>query len=98
MWLTIITTTAAIEKILSHDLRVGFIAAARDLQVKLATGLLAPTQSKIAAQLIFNFYVDAVLTGVFVALVWIIIIDIIRICWRAIASNKIGILNETSYI
>jgi carbon starvation protein len=35
-----------------------------------------------APQLIFNQRLDAVLVGFFAVLMWIIIFDMIRVCWR----------------
>ncbi len=81
-WLAIVTTTAAWVKIFSPEPRVGFIAAANALQHKLDTGVLPAAQQAVAPQLIFNQHLDAWLAGFFAVLLWIIIADMLRLCWR----------------
>ncbi|MFC3908888.1 carbon starvation CstA family protein [Legionella dresdenensis] len=87
LWLLIITTTAAWEKVTSDDIRIGFLAAANDLSGKLAVGMLSPEKSSIASQLIFNLKLDACLTIAFIALLWMIVFDMLRISalhiWRS---------------
>lgn len=94
-WLTIITTTAAIEKIFSADVRIGFISAAKNMQEQLAAGVLSPLKSNIAQQLILNFYVDATLTFIFLILVWVVLLDTLRIWWRYLTGKKLSPSNET---
>lgn len=72
-WLAFITTWAAGEKLFSADPRVGFLAAARDLADKLAAGVLPPEKAAVAPQLIFNQQLDAVLTALFVCVLWTVI-------------------------
>jgi carbon starvation protein len=81
-WLTVITTAAAWEKVTSPDPRVGFIAAANQLADKLASGILPPAQAEVAPQLIFNQRLDAVLALLFTAILYVVIADMLRVCWR----------------
>ena len=60
-WLAIITTTATWQKVVSPDVRIGFLAAADQLADKLAAGTLSPEQAAVAPQLIFNQRLDAAL-------------------------------------
>ncbi|HVY23546.1 MAG TPA: carbon starvation CstA family protein [Steroidobacteraceae bacterium] len=96
-WLAIVTTSAAYEKIFSSQPRIGFIAAADALKEKLAAGLLPAAQAKVAPQLIFNQQLDAVLAGLLAILVWVIILDTLRVCWRA-ANGVVAPGSETPYI
>jgi carbon starvation protein len=79
-WLVTVTTTASLQKILSADPKLGFFAAARDLSDKLAAGLLPAERAAAAPQLVFNQQLDGWLTAFFLALVWIVVLDMIRSC------------------
>ena len=81
-WLSIVTTVAAYEKIFSSDIRVGFMASANDLAAKLASGALPPEKAAVAPQLIFNQQLDTWLTAFFVIVLWVVIIDMLRVAYR----------------
>jgi carbon starvation protein len=83
-WLAIITTTATWQKIVSPDVRVGFLAAAEQLADKLASGALPPEQAAVAPQLIFNQRLDAALAMLLTAILWVVIADTIRVSWRVV--------------
>ena len=96
-WLVIITTTAAYEKIFSSDIRVGFFAAANDLSTKLAAGILPPEKAAVAPQLIFNQHLDAYLTLFFVVVLWVVLLDMLRLCVRYLAGKPVAALSETPH-
>jgi carbon starvation protein len=79
IWLIIVTTTAAYQKIFSQDIRVGFLAAARDLTDKINTGLIEDTKISITHQLIFNQKLDAFITLFLLIILWTVVIDMLRI-------------------
>jgi carbon starvation protein len=83
-WLAIVTTAASWEKVVSDDVRVGFLAAANQLADKLAAGALSEAQAAVAPQLIFNQRLDAALTVLLCAILWIVIADSVRVCWRVV--------------
>jgi carbon starvation protein len=83
-WIAIVTSTAAWQKVTSDNPRLGFFAAANDLATKLAAGLLPPDKAAVAPQLIFNQRLDAWLTVFFTVVLWIVIIDMLRIASRAL--------------
>jgi len=83
-WLAFITTVASWEKVVSDDVRVGFLAAANQLADKLAAGTLSEAQVAVAPQLIFNQRLDAVLTVFLCVILWIVIADTARVCWRVV--------------
>lgn len=97
IWLTIITTSAAWEKITSSDVRIGLIAAADDLAAKLAAGVLPLEKAASAPQLIFNQRLDAVLIIFFVCMLWLIVLDMIRICARYLNGKPVPPLSEVSH-
>ncbi len=97
-WLLIITTSAAWEKLFSPELRIGFLAHARDLSGKLAAGFLSPGQAAKAPQLIFNDYLDAGLTALFLAVSWILAADTLRVCGLILARKPHPPLSESPHI
>jgi carbon starvation protein len=81
-WLAIVTTSAAWQKIVSPDVHIGFLAAAADLAAKLSAGTLSAERAAVAPQLIFNQRLDAALTVLFTAILWLVILDMARVCVR----------------
>jgi carbon starvation protein len=97
LWLTILTSTAVYEKVSSDNPRLGFFAAADDLSQKLASGVLPPEKAAVAPQLIFNQQLDAWLALLFAALLWIIILDMLRMASRHLRGLPVPASNETPY-
>ena len=81
-FLALVTTSATWEKVVSDDVRVGFLAAAGKAASQLAAGALPPAQAAVAPQLIFNQRLDAVLAVFLTATLWVVIIDTARACLR----------------
>jgi carbon starvation protein len=97
-WLVIVTSTASYQKIFSEDLRVGFFAAANHLSTQLAAGTLSASKAAVAPQLIFNQHLDAYLTMFFVAVLWIMIINMLTIAWRHLNGKLLLSSSETAYV
>ncbi len=89
LWLIIITNCAAWEKLTSPDLRVGFFSAANDMATKLASGALPAEKAAIAPQLIFNLHLDGYLTIFFVVLLWLIVLDMLRMASRFLLGQTV---------
>jgi carbon starvation protein len=98
LWLLTITTTAVYEKVFSDDIRVGFFAAANDLAQKLSSGVLSPEKAAVAPQLIFNQQLDAWLTIFFVLMLWIVVLDMLRMSWRSLAGKAVLPSSEAPYV
>ena len=96
-WLVIVTSCAVWEKITSVDVRIGFLAAANDLSVKLAAGVLPPDKAASAPALIFNQRLDAVLAIFFVCLLWLIVLDMLRVCARHLNKQPVPPLSEAPH-
>jgi len=96
-WLAIITSTATWQKLASADPRIGFLAAANSMADKLAAGALPPDKAAVAPQLIFNMRLDAVLALFFVTLLWLIVIDMLRVCMRHLRGHAVPPLSETPH-
>jgi carbon starvation protein len=97
MWLAIVTTTAAWQKLFDADVRVGFLAGANDLANKLAAGTLNASQANVAPQLIFNQRLDAGLTVFFIAVLWIVIFDMLRTVSRVMSGKSVLPNSEAPY-
>lgn len=97
LWLVIVTTTAAYQKVFSTDVRVGFLAAADDMASKLYSGLLPPEKAAVAPQLIFNQHLDAYLTLFFVVVLWVVIVDMLRLCVRYLTGKRVPKLSEAPH-
>ncbi len=96
-WLAVITTTASWQKLMSDDVRVGFLSAADAMAHKLASGTLPPEKAAVAPQLIFNLQLDAALTLFFVAVLWIVILDMLRMASRHLAGKPVLPLAEAPH-
>jgi carbon starvation protein len=94
-WLVIVTTTAAWQKIASDDPKIGLFSAAQDLATKLASGALPADRAAVAPQLIFNLQLDGWLTAFFLALVWIIVIDMVRSCVLHLSGRRPAVTTES---
>lgn len=97
-WLIIITSSAAWEKLFADELRVGFLAHAADLSSKLAGGLLPAEQIANAPKLIFNDYLNAGLTSMFMLITWLILADTLRVIYCVIAGKSYPQSTESPHI
>jgi len=83
-WLALITTTAAWQKVMSPNPKLGFFAAANDLAMKLASGALPPEKAAVAPTLIFNQRLDGWITVFFTLVLWFVIADMLRVASRCL--------------
>jgi carbon starvation protein len=98
LWLLVVTTTAAFAKLFNPAPRIGFFAHARDLADKLAAGVLPPELAAQAPQLIFNDRLNASLTILLMLLAWIVVFDMLRVCWRHVRSGAAASTTEAAYV
>ncbi|HVW70480.1 MAG TPA: carbon starvation CstA family protein [Steroidobacteraceae bacterium] len=96
-WLALITTAAAWQKVVSPDPKLGFFSAASDLAAKLANGVLPPEKAAVAPQLIFNQRLDAWLTVLFTAILWFVILDMLRLVLRRLRGLPTPETSEAPY-
>jgi carbon starvation protein len=87
-WLLSVTMTAGWHKIWNPDRRVGFLAQAEHLQAQLAAGAIPADQLRETSVVIFNNQLDAVITGVFMLVVWIVLLDAMRTWWRLLRASS----------
>ena len=97
-WIAIVCTWAAIEKVFSSVPQIGFLAGANDMAAKLAAGTLTPEVAAVAPQLIIGQRIDAVLTILFATMLWIVILDMLRVSYRFIQGKPVLPLSESAYV
>jgi carbon starvation protein len=83
-WLLTVTMTAGSQKIWHDDRRIGFLAQAEHLAGQLAAGAIAPEKVAETQILIFNNRLDAAVTGLFMVLVAIVVLDAARVWWQTL--------------
>jgi carbon starvation protein len=98
VWLVLVTSTAAWEKLFSSDLRVGLLAHANDLAERLASGVLPTAEAARAPQLIFNDHLNASLSAFFLGVTWIMVLDTLRVSFRALTRRRTLPLTEAPHI
>lgn len=97
-WLALVTTSAAWQKLTSADAHIGFLAAAAELAAKRLAGTLSAAQAAVAPQLIFNQRLDALLTVLFTAILWLVILDTLRVCVRRLRGLPVRSGCEAPYV
>jgi carbon starvation protein len=97
-WLAIVTTVAAWQKITSSDPTLGFFSGAADLANKLASGTLSAARAASAPKLIFNQQLDGWLTILFTVIVWLVIIDMLRVALRAARGLPLRASSEAPHV
>jgi carbon starvation protein len=98
VWLVTVTMTAAWQKIFHAHPRIGFLAQARQLSEALAAGAVPPERIAETERLIFNCKLDAVVAGVFAALVLVLLIEAIGEWYRILSGRKQPVLQEAPYL
>jgi carbon starvation protein len=97
VWLSLVTFTAGWQKIFAADPRLGFLSAARSLAASIAAADPATASvQQLAAwrSLLFNNYVNSVVTAVFLVLVLLIVGACGRLWWRILVGGHPSPLRE----
>jgi carbon starvation protein len=97
-WLMAVTLTAGWMKIFSPDPHLGFLSAAHDFQAKIAHGGPAAQLAAWHSQMV-NSWMDAAVTGFFVAMVLLIVGACGRVWWLSLVKRAdIGLPEEEPYV
>ncbi|HEX8903966.1 MAG TPA: carbon starvation CstA family protein, partial [Longimicrobiaceae bacterium] len=99
-WLAAVTFTAGWQKVFSPDPKLGFLAHARVIQGKLATGAL-PTGAKTIAdaqRMLFNDRMDAIVALVFMAVVVMVLAASITQWLLILSRRRPAVLTETPFV
>jgi carbon starvation protein len=94
LWLVTVTFSASYYKVFDPNPRIGFLAHARQL----ASNAAAAGPTAATARLIFNDRLDAVVTGVLIAMVAMILIESAAEWIRVLAGRKQAIVRETPFV
>ena len=97
-WLVSVTMTASAQKIFHPNPEIGFWANARQLSEQVAAGSIAADKVVEAQRLIFNYRLDAVVTGVFALLVLLILIESARHWCLYALGRRQPVLNEAPMV
>ena len=95
IFLTAVCFSAGWMKMFSADPRLGFLAGANQTLNDLADGKIAPA---LANSLAFNARLDAVVTGIFLTLVFCIIAGSVRCRWQLLRGARPVVLNESPFV
>jgi carbon starvation protein len=97
-WLAIICTWAAWEKVFSPNPAIGFLSGAASMAEKLAAGTLSPERAAVAPQLIIGQRIDAALAFLFAVILWVVIVEMLRMSMRMRSGKPVLPLSESKYI
>ncbi len=97
-WISVVTTTAAFQKVFSTDPKLGFFAGAEALARQLAAGALPPERAAVAPTLIANQRLDGWLTVLFTLLLWIVIVEMVRVSLRHLRGQPVPPTSESGYV
>jgi carbon starvation protein len=97
-WLAVVCTSAAFEKVLSSNPAIGFLSGAAHMQQQLLAGTLPPERAAVAPQLIIGQQIDAALALFFALVLWVVIIEMLRMSLRARAGKSVLPLSESAYV
>ena len=86
--------TAVFENILSGAANVGFLAHAALLEAELARPAVSAARTAEINRLIWNDRIDALMTAVFVLVVWIVLADSVRLWTRLLLGAEDRIARE----
>lgn len=100
LWLTCVTMTAGWSKLFDPNPAHGFIATADKYQAAINQNQVIGAAKTIDQmhQIVLNNYVDAILTGVFMIIVFIILLDATKVCYQVIVKKEKLPLHESPYV
>ena len=97
-WLLAVTMTAGYQKIFSADPNLGFLAQADGIARALDAGTVAAEKIRDAHTQIFNLRLDAAVTGLFMSLVALIVVEASRAWYRVVGGAQpaplVGVVSE----
>ncbi|MBE3595350.1 MAG: carbon starvation protein A [Candidatus Carbobacillus altaicus] len=100
LWLSVTTLTAAFMKLVSSQPAIGFIAHANKYAAGIARGeVLAPAKNMaVMQQIVFNDWLDAIVTAFFILVVVTLIVNSFILWYRILVQKKSYPLMESPYI
>jgi len=97
-WLAVICTTAAVTKVFSPNPEIGFWSGANALSAKIADGVIPPEKIAETWAQVVAFRIDAALALFFAIMLWVVIVDMLRMTFRMRSGKPVLPLSESKYI
>ena len=97
-WLIIITMTASYQKIFDANPRIGFLAFAKALAAQIAAGKIPAERIAESQRLIFNYRLDAAVTGVLACMILVLIVEALMQWYAILIRRRPPVLYETPYV
>jgi carbon starvation protein len=97
VFISMVTTVAALAKVLSPNPRVGFLSQATLMKEQMTAGILVGDALAAAPKVIANLYIDTALALVFVLVLWAMLMTTVRIVWRVARGKPVSPLAEAAY-
>jgi len=98
VWLVTVTMTASYQKIFHVNPRIGFLAGANDLAQQLQSGAIPAERIAETGRQIFNFRLDAAVTGVLAAMVLVLLVEALHEWYRILSKRKVPVQHEAPYV
>ncbi|HZQ56132.1 MAG TPA: carbon starvation CstA family protein [Bryobacteraceae bacterium] len=98
IWLSVVTFTAGLEKILSPEPRLGFLAHAAALSDAIATGKVAAANLAQTRAVIFNERLDAAVCAAFLLLVLVILVEASRVWYGLLRGTRAAVTSESPFV
>ena len=95
--LAVVCTTAAAIKVFSPNPEIGFWSGANALAAQLADGLIPADKAAETWAQVVAFRIDAALALLFATLLWVVIIDMLRVSLRFTSGKPVLPLAESQY-
>ncbi|HCE44529.1 MAG TPA: carbon starvation protein A [Lentisphaeria bacterium] len=97
VWLSAVTMTAGFMKIFSASPKLGFLSNAKEISDKIAGG--GTTKQILEWEtLMFNNYVNAAVSAIFMILVVLIVCACVREWYLLLSKKKLPVLHESPYV
>jgi carbon starvation protein len=97
-WVVTVTMAAAWQKIFSAQPRIGFLAQARALAAQIASGAIPVAQIETTHRLIFNYWLNAAVTGVLAGMVLLLLADAMGEWLAILRGRKAAVLHESAFV
>jgi carbon starvation protein len=97
-WLVVVTMTASYQKIFAPDPRLGFLAQARQLELRLESGEIPPERAADTRRLVFNNRLDAGVTALFAGLILLLLAEAGTEWYRVLSGRKEAVVRESPYV
>jgi carbon starvation protein len=100
IWLLVTTLGAGLMKVFSGDPKIGFFAHAAVIQKAIAQGkVLAPVKSMAQMhEVLFNDYLDGIVTIIFVAVVVLVVLAALRVWYKVVFKKETLPLAESEFV